>query len=74
MCGTRSGYVGLVPLYTENGDLISIFKGGRVPSVLRPSSRWEGMFRLIEGCYTHGLMKGEAFKLLYWQVVDLRLH
>lgn len=74
ICRTRGGYVGLVPLYSENGDRISIFKGGRVPFVLRPSNQQEGKFQLIGGCYIHGLMKGEAFQLPNWADVDIHLH
>jgi hypothetical protein len=32
------------------------------------------MFRVVGGCYIHGMMKGEALKFLHWQQKDLKLN
>jgi Heterokaryon incompatibility protein (HET) len=55
---TRNGYIGLAPCYTQPGDWIGIFKGGKVPLLIRPDGpHW----LLIGECYIHGIMKGEAW-------------
>jgi hypothetical protein len=71
---TREGLVGLVPLATEVGDIIAVFEGGAVPFVLRGSIERPGMYRLIGGCYLHGMMNGVASRLPYAHVKDLHLH
>jgi hypothetical protein len=74
LCKTEGGYVGLVPLSATVGDRISIFSGGIVPFVLRDSIERPDMFRLVGGCYIHGMMNGEALNFPHWQQEDLRLH
>lgn len=55
---TRNGYIGLAPSYTRPGDWIGVFKGGKVPLVIRPDGpHW----LLIGECYIHGIMKGEVW-------------
>lgn len=71
---TSGGYVGLVPLAAEVGDVIAVFEGGRVPFVLRGSVESPGMYRLVGGCYVHGMMNGEAFRLPYANIEDIHLH
>ncbi len=63
LCLTEGRYLGWVPLSTEEGDIIAIFKGAKVPFVLRPirGSR-DGSFTFIGECYIHGIMYGEAIK------------
>jgi hypothetical protein len=60
MCKTRSGHVGLVPLSGVVGDRIYVLLGGGVFFVLRERGERPGMFRVIGGCYIHGMMKGKA--------------
>lgn len=43
---------------TDTGDKIAIFKGGRVPYVIRP--RGDGSYTLVGECWVEGLMEGEA--------------
>jgi hypothetical protein len=71
-CRTRGGYVGLIPTSAEIGDHVCIIAGCIVPFVLRDSC--QGMFRMVGGCYIHGIMKGEALKFPRWQQKDLKLH
>lgn len=54
---SRTGYIGLVPDATQEGDKICVFFGGDTPSVIRPSG---DKYLLIGACYVHGIMKGEA--------------
>jgi hypothetical protein len=74
LCRTRSGYVGLAPTSAEAGDHICVLSGGIVPFVLRDSAERPGMFRMVGGCYIHGIMKGEAFNFPHWQEKSLELH
>lgn len=54
---STKGYVGLVPYWAEEGDLICILFGGQTPYVLRP---FEGGYIFVGDCYDHGIMNGEA--------------
>jgi hypothetical protein len=60
MFRTEEGHIGLAPASAKKGDCIAIFKGVKVPLVLRPaagSSKWN----LVGDCYIHGIMRGEVF-------------
>jgi len=54
---TSSGYVGIVPSYTEPGDIVCILSGGQTPFILREE---EHHHLLVGECYIHGIMDGEA--------------
>ncbi|RBA15875.1 hypothetical protein FPRO05_12096 [Fusarium proliferatum] len=54
---TTTGYFGLGPLMIESSDLICIFPGVRLPTILRPKGN---RFQLVGTCYVYGLMDGEA--------------
>jgi hypothetical protein len=58
---SRHGYMGLGDDDIEPGDHICVFHGAFVLYVLRPKG---SSFRFISECYVHGLMDGEAVKLL----------
>ncbi|KAI9744545.1 MAG: hypothetical protein M1818_002074 [Claussenomyces sp. TS43310] len=58
---TAKGFFGLVPPAATSSDLICILFGCSVPVVLR---KHEDCFTLIGECYIHGMMDGEAMKLL----------
>jgi hypothetical protein len=61
---SRLGRIGWVPFRTRTGDRVCVFKGMRIPMVLRPvNDRWE----IIGACYVHTLMDGEL-----WDLADLR--
>jgi hypothetical protein len=62
---TKQGYVGLAPLGSQPGDIISVILGCDFPVILRqelssgtkPSeTRW----KVVGVCYVNGLMSGEA--------------
>ncbi|OWP05700.1 hypothetical protein B2J93_1749 [Marssonina coronariae] len=74
LCVTSSGLVGLVPMNTQVGDTICLFNGGAMPFIIRPSSEMEGAFRLIGGCYIHGMMEGEALRSPAWHEQEFNLH
>ena len=56
---TEKGFVGMVAGIAQAGDRVALFKGGKLPFVIRPKgdSGWE----LIGDCYIHGIMHGEAW-------------
>lgn len=47
--------------HAKPGDRIYIFKGGRIPYIIRP--RTDGTYTLVGECWVQGLMHGEALKL-----------
>ncbi|KAI1271007.1 heterokaryon incompatibility protein-domain-containing protein [Xylaria sp. FL0933] len=57
---TEKGYLALVPSRSAVGDQISLFRGGKVPFVIR-SIPQESTYRLIGSSYVHGIMYGEAW-------------
>jgi hypothetical protein len=59
MIKTEKGYIGLAPRLAQVGDQIGLFKGGKMPLILRPhGSNWQ----LIGDSYIHGIMRGEGFE------------
>jgi len=58
LCITSKGFLASVPYTTEARDCIAVFAGGQMPFVIR---RTGDHYRLIGGCYVHGIMNGEAF-------------
>jgi hypothetical protein len=64
-CGQR-GYKGLVPAEAEVGDLLCVFLGANLPSVVRKVEG--GRYRLVGEAYIHGFMDGELMKVAGDQV------
>jgi hypothetical protein len=58
---TKGGRIGLGPMAMQEGDLLSVLFGGKVPFVLRAD---EDSFRLVGECYVFDLMGGEAISLM----------
>ncbi|KAH8594896.1 heterokaryon incompatibility protein-domain-containing protein [Bisporella sp. PMI_857] len=56
---TQKGYIGLVPRQAQQGDCIGLFKGGKLPLVVRQNGH---LWQLIGEAYIHGVMKGEIFE------------
>ena len=57
---TQAGYIGLAVHGAEVGDYVALFKGARMPFVIRSDpDHW----RLVGDSYIHGVMNGES-----WQV------
>ncbi|KAK0128803.1 hypothetical protein ONS95_000753 [Cadophora gregata] len=55
---TSKGYIGIAPLKTEIGDIVTVLEGGSVPFVLRALD--EGGYKFIGESYVDGIMEGEA--------------
>jgi Heterokaryon incompatibility protein (HET) len=62
-CKTTKGYACLIPESTSATDEVFMFQGSDLPFVLRPFPTLPGYYRFVGGCYVHGLMEGEAWKL-----------
>jgi hypothetical protein len=59
---THGGFMGLVPLETQPGDVVCIFAGADVPFIIRMASNdWNV---IVGESYFHGLMRGEIFDLI----------
>jgi hypothetical protein len=59
VCITKRRYVGLVPQFSNKGDVVAVVIGAQTPFVVRPQSR-ETKYQLVGECYIHGIMDGEA--------------
>jgi hypothetical protein len=57
---TQNGFLGLGPMSAKVGDVVCIFKGGRVPYVIRKIPDGSSYFNFIGDCYVHAIMHGEA--------------
>jgi Heterokaryon incompatibility protein (HET) len=60
LCLTKNGYIGMVPLSAEVGDVICVVYGSQVPFVFRPCKDIKGAYRLVGKCYIQGIMDGES--------------
>lgn len=57
---TARGFIGLGPEYVEEGDVVVILYGGKVPFLLRPvEDGRQGHYELIGEAYMYGMMEGE---------------
>ncbi|TVY22146.1 Heterokaryon incompatibility protein 6,OR allele [Lachnellula hyalina] len=56
---TERGLVGLSSRHVRKGDAIALFKGGKMPMVLREAG--DGDWRVVGDSYVHGIMNGEEF-------------
>ncbi len=67
---SRKGYMGLAPLNIEVDDRICVLAGSRAPFIVRPVQQDDGqttsrlVCRLLGDSYVHGLMDGEASRLV----------
>ena len=55
---TENGYFGLGSMDLAEGDEVCVLLGLYCPLVIRPSG--DGRYKVIGGCYLHGLMDSEA--------------
>jgi hypothetical protein len=58
---TKKGYYVLGPKALEEGDIVCVLFGAKVPFCLR---RLGNSYLLVGECYVHGLMNGEAMSML----------
>jgi len=61
MFGSTLGLVGLGPMLMEEGDQVCIFRGARVPFIVRPTPK-ASAFELIGEAYLDGQMHGRLAK------------
>lgn len=59
---TSTGWLALLPEYTQRGDIIAVLFGCSFPVVLRPLDGCN--YEYIGEAYVHGIMDGEAIDLL----------
>jgi Heterokaryon incompatibility protein (HET) len=59
---TEKGYFGLAPKASRKTDKVCVLFGCSTPVILR--SLDEGGYQFIGECYVHGIMEGEAMKML----------
>ena len=57
---TTGGWLGLAPAACRVGDVAALFRGGKVPLVLRADGA--GKWKPVGAAYVHGVMYGEAFE------------
>ena len=58
---TVKGYLGLAATAARAGDVVVVFKGARIPYVVRPAEG-ERRFQFIGEAYCDGMMDGEALE------------
>ncbi len=58
---TQKGYKGLIPADAEVGDLLCVFLGADLPSVVRKVKGER--YRLVGGAYVQGFMDGELMEI-----------
>jgi hypothetical protein len=63
---SQKGYKGLVPADAKEGDLLCVFLGSNLPSVVRKVE--DERYRLIGEAYIHGFMDGELMKVVGGQI------
>ncbi|KAK7960663.1 ankyrin and HET domain protein [Apiospora saccharicola] len=65
---TASGLMGCGHLDTQAGDRVWVFRGGRVPFIVRPRDDGSGVkeeadqYTLVGECYVQGIMQGEGVR------------
>ena len=58
-CVTEKGQIGWVPIEAQQGDVICVFEGARLPYVLRRTADGDA-HTIIGHCFIHGIMFGEV--------------
>lgn len=62
-CSLDRGKLGWVPAATQEGDVVVVLDGARVPFVLRPLSEEYNDWELVGECWFDGIMKGEIMEM-----------
>jgi hypothetical protein len=62
MLVTETGLIGNVCLDARVGDQVWIFRGGKVPFVIRPKEGGSDEYTFVGQCYVQGVMQGEMTK------------
>ena len=69
---SSTGYIGLAPHGTKEGDLIFVVMGADIPFVLRPCDDDDG-YQLIGEAYVQGVMDGETIQMEHIPVQDIMI-
>lgn len=67
---SSTGYVGLAPHGTKEGDIVFVVMGADVPFILRP---YDDGYELIGEAYVQGVMDGEIIQMEYIPVQDIMI-
>ena len=67
---SATGYLGLAPHGTGEGDLIFVIMGADVPFVLRP---YDDGYELVGEAYVQGVMDGEVIRMEHIPVQDIMI-
>lgn len=70
---TQHGRIGWAPRIAEEGDLICVFDGMKLPYAVRPRRGIGGVYAIVGACFISGLMAGEAVGTDVVQSVILNL-
>jgi hypothetical protein len=70
---TSTGWIGLAPHGTQEGDLIYVILGSSVPYVLRPRKDEAQAFELVGEAYVQGIMNGEALEMDWIGIEDVHV-
>jgi len=57
---SEKGYVGLAPVYVQEGDVVVLFLGAKLPYVIRKKDY--ATYTFVGEAYVHGIMYGEFMK------------
>lgn len=69
---TQERLMGLMPLLTQEGDIVVLIHGCDVPYLVRPT-KVQGLYRLVGEAYVHGVMNGERAENAAENYVDIVL-
>ena len=67
---TSTGWLGLAPYGTIEGDVVFVAVGADVPYILRSCEDW---YELIGECYVQGIMDGETMSMDWIGVQDVMI-
>lgn len=67
---TSTGFLGLAPHGTHEGDVVFVVRGADVPYVLRPQN---DAYELIGEAYVEGLMRGQALEMEHLLPQDIMI-
>lgn len=70
VCTSSTGFVGLVPYGSREGDLIFVIMGADIPFILRP---YDDGYELVGEAYVQGIMGGEIMQMDQIPVQDIMI-
>lgn len=67
MFASSTGFLGLAPHGTRDGDVVAVIRGFNMPYLLRPKA---GSIELIGEVHVQGIMDGEALQMAQLIALD----